>query len=169
MSSHAGKTHFFDLKKQGFHLPLLFVFVHCFWSVFGGLGVSFGILLEPLSSLLACWCHPFGCLWLAWAVCGLSLLLFVVCLARLGCLWARGSLWGCFLLHFRDLFHVFSIVFSFVSVVEAAPQARPKTTVVANTALRPSPCRFPSFNALPVPLQRQVFQNSCFICMGFPF
>ena len=37
--------------------------------------MSFGILLEPLSFLLACWYHPFGCLWPAWAVCGLSLLL----------------------------------------------------------------------------------------------
>ena len=59
--------------------------------------------------------------------------------------------------HFRDLFQVFSIVFSFASVVEAAPQARPKTTAVANTALRPSPCSPPSLNALPVPLLRQVF------------
>ena len=58
--------------------------------------------------------------------------------------------------HFRDLFQVFSIVFSFGSVVEAAPQARPKTTAVANTALRPSPCSPPSLNALPVPLLRQV-------------
>ena len=31
----------------------------------------------------------------------LSLLLLVVPLARLGCLWARGSLLGCFLNHFR--------------------------------------------------------------------
>ena len=145
----------------GFHLPLFFVFFHHFWSFFGGLGVSFRILVEPLSSLLACWCHPFGCLWLAWAVCGLSLLLFVVPLARLGCLWARGPLRGCFLVHFRNLFHVFSIVFSFASVVEAAPQARPKTTAVANTALRPSPCSPPSLNALPVPLLRQVH----FVCL----
>ena len=35
----------------------------------------------------------------------------------------------------------FSIAFSFASVVEAAPQARPKTTAVANTALGPSPWR----------------------------
>ena len=54
-------------------------------------------------------------------------------------------------------------------MVEAAPQARPKTTAVANTALRPSPCSPPSFNALPVPLLRQVSQNSCFTCMGALF
>ena len=58
------------------------------------------------------------------------------------------------------LFHVLSTVFSFASVVEAAPQARPKTTAVANAALRPSPCSPPSFNALPVPMLRQVSQNS---------
>ena len=71
--------------------------------------------------------------------------------------------------HFRDLFQVFSIVFSFASVVEAAPQARPKTTAVANTALRPSSCSPPSFNALPVPMLRQVSQSSCFTCMGALF
>ena len=88
-SSHAGKTHFFDFKKQGFHLPLFFVFFLCFWSVFGGLGVSFGILLEPLSSLwrpgvilsgafgspvlsVGSLCHFLWCLWLVWAVCGLG-------------------------------------------------------------------------------------------------
>ena len=130
----------------------------------------FRILSEPLSSLLVCWCHPFGCLWFARAVCGLFLLLFVVPLARLGCLWARGSLWGCFLVHFRDLFHVFSIVFLFVSVVEAAPQARPKTTAVANTALRPSPCSPPSLNALPVPLLRQVSVSAFFfVFFSAPF
>ena len=118
------------------------MFFHRFWSVLGGLGVSFRFFCRVGVILLG--------------VCGLSLLLFVVPLARLGCLWARGSLRGCFLFHFRNLFHVFSVVFSLVSVVEAAPQARPKTTAVANTALRPSPCRLPSFNALPVPMLRQV-------------
>ena len=132
---------------------------HAFSYLLMSLGRSSGVFWRPFGVSvvsLACWCYPFGCLWLAWAVCGLSLLLFVVPLARLGCLWARGPLRGCFLVHFRDLFHVFSIVFSFASVVEAAPQARPKTTAVANTALRPSPCSPPSFNALPVPLLRQV-------------
>ena len=78
------------LKKQVFASLAFSSFFHYFWCLLGGLGVSFGILLEPLSSLLGCWCHPFGCLWLAWAVCGLSLLLFVVPVARLGCLWALG-------------------------------------------------------------------------------
>ena len=145
----------------------------CVFIIFGPfldpLESLFGIFLEPLSSLLACCCHLFKCLWLAWAVCVLSLLLFVVPLARLGCLWARGPLRACFLVHFQHLFHVFSIVFSFASVVEAAPQARPKTTAVANTALRPSPCSPPSLNALPVPLLRQVSQNRCFTCMGALF
>ena len=43
------------------------------------------------------------------------------------------------------------------SVVEAAPQARPKTTAVANPALRPSLGSPPPFNALPVPMPTQVF------------
>ena len=42
---------------------------------------------------------------------------------------------------FSKLGPCFSIVFAFASVVEAAPQARPKTTAVANTALGPSPWR----------------------------
>ena len=144
MFSPASLFHVFSPFLMLFWRPL-----DSFWRPFGAFVVS-----------LAFWCHPFGCLWLAWALCGPSLLLFVVPLARLGCLWARGPLRGCFLVRFRDLFHVFSIVFSFASVVEAAPQARPKTTAVANTALRPSPCSPPSFNALPIPLLRQVSQNS---------
>ena len=51
----------------------------------------------------------------------------------------------------------FGVILESLNVVEAAPQARPKTTAVANTALRPSPCRPPSFNALPVPMLRQVY------------
>ena len=43
-----------------------------FWRFFGASVVSF-----------ACLCHPCRCLWLAWAVCGLSLLLLVVSVARL--------------------------------------------------------------------------------------
>ena len=132
------------------------LFLGFFWRPWG----HFGILLDLWSFLLACWCHPFWRLWLAWAVCGPSLLLFVVPLARLGCLWARGPLQACFLVNFRNSFHIFSVVFSSASVVEAAPQARPKTTAVVNTALRPSPCRLPSVNALPVPMLRQV-------CHGF--
>ena len=54
-------------------------------------------------------------------------------------------------------FH-FGVILESLNVVEAAPQARPKTTAVANTALRPSPCSPPSLNALPVPLLRQVFE-----------
>ena len=131
----------------------------CFFIIFVFVGRPLGFFWRPSAAFvvsLPFWCHPFGCLWLAWAVFGLSLLLFVVPLACLGCLWAWGPLRACFLVHFRDLFHVFSIVFSFVSVVEAAPQARPKTTAAANTALRPSPYRLPSFTALPVPMLRQV-------------
>ena len=35
-------------------------------------GRPFGVSVVSL----ACWCHLVGCIWLAWAVCGLSLLLF---------------------------------------------------------------------------------------------
>ena len=90
---------FGNAKKSSFHLPRFFMFFHHFWCFFGGFWASFGILLEPLSFLLACWCHSFGSLCLAWAVCGLSLLLFVVPLACLGFLWARGPLRGCSLVH----------------------------------------------------------------------
>ena len=51
----------------------------------------------------------------------------------------------------------FGVILESLNVVEGAPQARPKTTAVANTVLRPSPCSSPSLNALPVPLLRQVF------------
>ena len=71
---------------------------------------------------------------------------------------------GLLLVAFRvnslDFFHVFPIVFSFTRVVEAAPQARPKTTAVANTVSRPFPGSPPFFNAFPVPLLRQVFCGS---------
>ena len=79
---HAGQTAVVSFKKQGFHLLvffMLFIFfvlswrpLGFFWRFFGASVVSF-----------ACWCHPCRCLWLAWAVCGLSLLLFVVPVARL--------------------------------------------------------------------------------------
>ena len=95
-------------KKSSFRLPVFFLFFYHYWWFFGGLGVSFGVLLEPLSSLLACWCHSFGCVWLAWAVCGLFLLFFVVHLARLGCLWAQGPLQDRFLLHLLSIFGLFS-------------------------------------------------------------
>ena len=63
---------------------LVRVFFHNFRSLLP-LGVfwwPFGVSVVSL----ACWCHSFGCLWLAWAVCGLPLLLFVVPLPRLGSL-----------------------------------------------------------------------------------
>ena len=41
-------------------------------------------------------------------------------------------------------------------MVEAAPQVRPKTTPVSNTALRPLLCSPSLLNALPVPLPIQV-------------
>ena len=69
---------------------------------------------------------------------------------------------------FSKLGPCFSIVFAFASVVEAAPQARPKTTAVANTTLRPSLCSLPSLNALPVPLLRQVY-ISVFFSFFFSF
>ena len=63
---------------------------------FGGITIgaffdAFGVLLQRFRASvvsLACWCHPVRCLWLAWAVCVLVLLLFLVLLARLGCMWA---------------------------------------------------------------------------------
>ena len=78
-----------DAKKTCFHLPLFFMFFHHFWCFFGGLWASFGVLLEPLSSL---WlsgvillgafgspglsvdplCYFSWCRWLVWAVCGLG-------------------------------------------------------------------------------------------------
>ena len=85
MFSPASLFHVFTSFLVFFWRPLGF-----FWRPFGAFVVS-----------LAFWCHHFGCLWRAWAVCGPSLLLFVVPLARLGCLWARGPLRDCFLLHFR--------------------------------------------------------------------
>ena len=84
---------FFDIfgnaKKTCFHLPVFFMFFHHFWCFFGGLWASFGVLLEPLSSL---WlsgvillgafgspglsvdplCYFLWCRWLVWAVCGLG-------------------------------------------------------------------------------------------------
>ena len=65
-----------------------------------GLGISFAVLLEPLSSLwragvmllgafgllglsVGSLCYFSWSLWLVWAVCGLSLLMFVVGISRI--------------------------------------------------------------------------------------
>ena len=88
------------LKKHVFtclSFSCFFTILVFFWRPLGFFWRPFGAFVVSL----AFWCHPFGCLWLAWALCGPSLLLFVVSLARLGCLWARGPLRDCFLLHFR--------------------------------------------------------------------
>ena len=84
---------FGNAEKSRFRQPCFFMFFYYFFlCLLGGilalLWCSFGV--SDLS--LACWCRSFRCLWLAWAVCGLSLLLFLVPLARQGCLWARGWL-----------------------------------------------------------------------------
>ena len=96
---------FFDIfgnaKKTCFHLPLFFMFFHHFWCFFGGLWASFGVLLEPLSSLWLSGVILLGAFGSPGLHRGPSLLLFVVSLARLGCLWARGPLRDCFLLHFQ--------------------------------------------------------------------
>ena len=84
---------FFDIfgnaKKTCFHLPFFFMFFHHVWCFFGGLWASFGVLLEPLSSLwlsgvillgafglpglsVDALCYFLWCLWLVWAVCGLG-------------------------------------------------------------------------------------------------
>ena len=92
---------FLAMLKNMFSLaslfPVFLQFLVFFWRPLGFFWRPFGAFVVSL----AFWCHPFGCLWLAWALCGPSLLLFVVPLARLGCLWARGPLRDCFLLHFR--------------------------------------------------------------------
>merc|ERR1711966_101148 len=78
---------FFDIfgnaKKTCFHLPLFFMF----FTIFGVFLEASGLLLASFWSL----CRLFGFLVSS----------FWVPLARLGCLWARGPLRDCFLLHFR--------------------------------------------------------------------
>ena len=98
----------------------------------------------------------FMCPWLVWAVFGISLVLFCDTGPQGGGSKPSFVCFVCFLSNLSHFFDVFPIVFSFASVVEAAPQARPKTTAVANTALRPSLCSPPPFNALPVPMPTQV-------------
>ena len=123
------------LEALGFLMASFWSLCRLFWragvillGAFGSPGLSVGSL-----------CYFLWCLWLVSAVCGLG--------DRSGAVF-----WFIF-----EACYMFPIVFSFASVVEAAPQARPKTTAVANTALRPSPCSPPSLNALPVPLLRQVY------------
>ena len=83
---------YFRFKKTRFPPACFFTFFYYFLYRFGGIWVSFGAVFGASVVSLACWGHPCTCLWLAWAVCGLSLLLFIVPVARLGCLWARGLL-----------------------------------------------------------------------------
>ena len=64
------------LKKHVFaRLSLSYFFI-----ILGAFGKPLRFCWRPFGTSvvsLACWCHPFGCLWLAWAVFGLSLVLFV--------------------------------------------------------------------------------------------
>ena len=118
MSSHAGKTAIFDFLKQGFHLPLFFVFFHYFWSFFwrsrglfwhpcGAFVVSFGVLVsffwEPLLRV--------GCLWaLSATFCGA----FGSSRLSVGSGIAPGLFFGLF----SGLVPCFFDCFSFVSVAE---------------------------------------------------
>ena len=56
--------------------------------------------MEPLSFLWRAGVILVGAFGLPGLSVGSSLLLFVVSLARLGCLWARGSFWDRFLIDF---------------------------------------------------------------------
>ena len=61
-------------EKPGFPHACFFIF----FIIVGAYLNAFGILLAPSGASLVslvCWCHPVGCLWLAWAACGLSLLI----------------------------------------------------------------------------------------------
>ena len=90
-------------KKTKFPLTCLLhvfsLFLVPFWRSLGFFWRPFGASVVSL----ACGCHPCRCLWLAWVVFGLTLLLFVVLLARLGCLWARGPFQDRFLLYFWSI------------------------------------------------------------------
>ena len=99
---------FGNVLKTGFRPPRFFTFFHHFGGLLGGL---LGIFWRPFGISVvssACRCRSFGYLWLACAVCGLSLLLFVVPLARPGCLWARGPLRGRFFIVFGTISGPFS-------------------------------------------------------------
>jgi hypothetical protein len=103
---------------------------------------TFGSLLSGPGSLLGALLGTFG---LLWGVLGALVRVFWVPLARLGCLWAppgtslctQGRMGGSLSSTLNVLgvfvvtcmfFNVLPYVFSPWSVVEAAPQARPKTT-----------------------------------------
>ena len=64
-----------DLRKCFKNLFSLASLSYGFYMTLGVFFDAFGVSVVSL----ACWCHPVGCLWLAWVFfCGLSLLLFRV-------------------------------------------------------------------------------------------
>ena len=99
------------LKKHVFRQGRFFTFFHDFWCLLGGL---LALLWRPFGApvaSLACWRRPFGCLWLAWAVRGLSLLLFVVPFCSSGLFW--GSF--CSFWQFFGIFVGFWVHFRIIS------------------------------------------------------
>ena len=140
---------FFSLFLTSFGRPW-----SLFWHPFGAFVVSFGVLVSSFWVPLA----RLGCLWaLSATFCGA----FGSSRLSVGSGIAPGLLFG----SFSKFVPCFFDCFSFVSVVGAAPQARPKTTAVANTALRQFPSSPPSLNELPVPLLRQVSR----VVVGFTY
>ena len=124
------------------------LFLVSFWYFFVLFGKPPALFGHPLGSSgvsLAFSCRPFGCLWLVWAVFGIFLLFFCDKGPQGGDSQPSFVFFVCFLCLGRCFFHVFPCVFSPGNVVEAAPQARPKTTAVSSTALRPLLCSPSSF------------------------
>ena len=133
-----------DAVFTSFCLGLFFSFFVTFWCFSGGLRRSLGTLWDRLGSLWRSRVALLG----AFGSSGLffvSFWYFFVTRGRKGGLSAQLCVFCMFSLSWALFFHAFPGVFSPGNVVEAAPQARPKTTAVSNTALRPLLCSPSSF------------------------
>ena len=146
------------LKKHFFRMLFFFSFFCHFKCLFGGLLCFFWRSFGASVVSLACWCHPFARLWLAWAVCELSLLLLWCLWLSVGSFfyfWANlGAIFGC-------SFHVLPLLGEFRWCWGCGL----KVLVRHFSFIEIS-------NALPVPMLRQVFlevQNRAPMQVKLPF
>ena len=81
-----------------------------FLHFFGHLGIPPAVFWQPLGSSGVSWafsCRPFGCLWLAWAVFGLAVMLFCDTGPQGGGLSAQLCILLCFLFDLHVFFQMF--------------------------------------------------------------
>ena len=122
-----------------------------FWCLLGSI---LALLWRPFGAIavsLACWCHPFGCVWLAWAVCGVSLLVFC------GAFGPSGLSVSSLSYFWTNLGVVFLVLILFFTLLAEFKWCK----VCGSKVLVRRSSFFEILNALPVPMLRQVSVFGC--------